>query len=296
MLTVDEAFKKFKSRLEITGTEQGNASRRQQAVREQLDAALDVTSDFLTGAYARNTKTKPLRDVDVMVVLGPGEAGYRSKHPSAILDRLCEVLVAHYGEHRVCTDRRCVRVDFGLAVVDDVSDDVMSIDVVPSFAVGENYEIPDDVLGTWITTNPKAHATVATEANKAFGGQWKPVVKMIKQWNRHNGTPIEPSFLIEVLALRLLDGPWGGSYPYEVRQFFASASDRLADGWPDPANVGPLVSDALDGDPTKMASARAALVEAERASTEAIRLERAGRTSDALSAWQSLFGPAFAKS
>ncbi len=41
MLTVDEAFKKFKSRLEITGTEEQAASRRQQAIRSQVDGGLD---------------------------------------------------------------------------------------------------------------------------------------------------------------------------------------------------------------------------------------------------------------
>lgn len=296
MLTIDDAFKKFKSRLEITSMEQEAASRRQEAIRAQLGDTLDVESDFLTGAYARDTKTKPLRDVDIMVVLGSGETGYRSRHPSAVLDRVREILVPHYGEHRVCTDRRCVRVDFGLAIVDDVSEDVMSIDVVPSFSAGDDFEIPDDALGTWITTNPKVHATTATEANKAFSLQWKPVVKMIKQWNRHNGEPIEPSFLIEVLALRLLEGPWGGSYPYEIRQFLASAADRLEDGWPDPADVGPDVSDILDSDPNKMAAACAALTDAERTCTEAIRSEQGGRTGDALTLWQSLFGPTFAKS
>jgi len=296
MLTVEEAFKKFKSRLEISGTEQSAASRRQKTIREQLNEELDIESDFLTGAYVRDTKTKPLRDVDILIVLGPDEADYRSEHPASVLDRIREVLVPYYGEHRVRTDRRCVRVDFGLSSVDDVSEDVMSFDVVPAFAAGDNFEIPDDMLGIWIATNPQAHATSATEANKAFANQWKPVVKMLKQWNRHHGGTLEPSFLVEVLALRLLDGPWSGSYPYEIRQFFASAGDRLAEGWADPAKVGPPVSDVLDSDPGKMAAARTGLREAEAACTEALRLERAGQVGNALTTWQSLFGPLFTKS
>lgn len=296
MLTVDEAFTKFRSRLEITDTEQQAASRRQQAIRAKLDEALDVASDFLAGAYVRDTKTKPLRDVDIVVVLGNDEASFRDQHPSAVLHRVRDVLAPHYGADRVVTDRRCVRIDFGTQAVDDVSGDVMSFDVVPAFAQGQNFEIPDDLLGDWIATNPKVHAEMATAANAAFSRQWKPVVKMVKQWNRHNGGAIEPSFLIEVLALRLLDAPWGGSYPYEIRQFFASAADRLADGWADPAGVGPAVSDVLDADPNKLAAARTALREAEGTCTEALRLERAGRTGEALSIWQSLFGPTFAKS
>lgn len=296
MLTVDEAFKKFKSRLEITETEQKAASRRQQAIRAQLGGPLDIVSDFLTGAYARDTKTKPLRDVDIMVVLGTDEAAYRDQHPAAILQRVREVLLLNYGAGRVTTDRHCVRVDFGLDAVDDLSGEVTSFDVVPAFATGDSFEIPDDVLGSWVSTNPKVHAAKATGANQALSLAWKPLVKMAKQWNRSNGYPIEPSFLIEVLALKLLDAPWGGSYPYEIRQFFASAADRLTEGWADPAGVGPSVSDVLDGDADRMTAARTALRNAEAACTEALRLDRAGRTGEALSAWQTLFGSAFAKS
>lgn len=259
MLTVDEAFKKFKSRLEISTNEEEAASRRQRKLREQLDDSLDIAHDFLTGAYARDTKTKPLRDVDVFVELGPDELKYREAHPAEILNRVRDVLVPYYGDDRVKTDRRCVRVDYGLVLVDDASDDVMSCDVVPGFAKGDAYEIPDNVLGEWITTDPRVHAERATAANKAFSGQWKPLVKMAKKWNQYHGEPIEPSFLIEVLALRLVDGPWGGNYPYDLRQFFASAGDRLADGWADPAGLGPAVSDSLDEDPHKMRIARDAL-------------------------------------
>lgn len=297
MLSVDEAFSKFKTRLEIGTKEEAAASSRQKKIRAQVEASMDVVNDFLTGAYVRDTKTKPLRDVDIMVVLGDDDAAeYRKKHPREVLKALKNVLTPHYGDDRVCTDRRCVRVDFGVTVVDDVSDDVISFDVVPAFANGDAFVIPDDVLGEWIDTDPRIHKTMATDANKAFSLQWKPVVKMAKKWNQHNGGPIEPSFLIEVMALKLFDGPWGGSYPYELRQFFASAADRVDEGWPDPAEVGPDVSDVLDGSSTKMNAARQAFRDAEAACTEALRLDRAGRTGEALTTWQNLFGPAFAKS
>ena len=55
MLTVNEAFDKFKSRLEISPSEQADASRRQQTIRNQLREGLAVEHDFLTGSYARHT-------------------------------------------------------------------------------------------------------------------------------------------------------------------------------------------------------------------------------------------------
>lgn len=296
MLTVDEAFKKFKTRLEVLPADEHKASTRQQKIRKQVDEEFQVTTDFLTGAYVRDTKTRPLRDVDIFVVLGGDDVTYRNKHPREVLKAVREALVPHYGADRVCTDRRCVRVDFGVTVVDDVSDEVVSFDVVPAFASGETFEIPDDRLGEWILTDPRVHKTMATEANKAFSAEWKPLVKMAKKWNQHNGGPVEPSFLIEVMALKLIDGPWTGSYPYELRQFFSSAADRIDEGWADPALIGPDVSDVLDSDPILMNAARAALRSAEAACTEALRQDREGRTGAALATWQGLFGPSFAKS
>ncbi len=57
MLTVDEAFRKFKSRLELNEREQKNASSRQQEVREYMDTQFQLDRSFLTGSYARWTKT-----------------------------------------------------------------------------------------------------------------------------------------------------------------------------------------------------------------------------------------------
>jgi hypothetical protein len=293
MTAVSEAFDTFRGRLQTTATENQTASRRQRKIREQLDASdLDIDTDFLTGSYRRETKTKPLRDVDIMVVLA--DRSFLGQHPTAVLNAIRDVLAPHYGEHRVTLDRRAVRIDFGLVTVDDVTDgDVMSFDVVPAVTDGDNYLIPDDVLGTWIATNPKRHEDLATTANKGYDQRWKPLVKMIKKWNFDAGDPIIPSFLLEVLALDLISGGWAGPYPYELRMFFASAADRLADRWPDPAHAGPDISDILDADPAAMGKARQALRDAERACTRALALERSGNNTAAIREWRNLFGPLF---
>ncbi|TMQ90358.1 nucleotidyltransferase [Actinomadura soli] len=295
MLTPNDAFYKFRTNLQTTDTDNSSASRRQTKIRDQIEAAgtLTVIDTFLTGAYRRETKTKPLRDVDIMIVIV--DTSYLKLHPREILLALRAILAPLYGEGRVTCDRFAVRVDFGVKVVDEVSEDgeVISFDVVPAFEKGDHYLIPDDVTGAWIATNPKIHYDLAVAANKDFSEQWKPLVKMIKKWNAVAGQPVQPSFLIEVMALRLLTGPWTGSHPQELRRFFATAAEHIADVWPDPAHHGPDISGILDADPVMMSTAVQALKEAEAACTKAIRLEQTGRTSEALRAWRELFGPLF---
>lgn len=290
MNNVDLAFDKFRSRLETTDTENKAASSRQQKIRAQLDESeLDIQDDFLTGSYRRETKTKPLRDVDIMIVLG--DRGYLDEHPRRILDDVAAALTPHYGASRVTLDRRSVRVDFGITAVDDLADDVMSFDVVPAFTEHDGYLIPDDRLGTWIRTNPKIHAEKATAANKAYSNKWKPLVKMIKKWNSHNENPVDPSFLVETMALDILRGEWFGPDSYELRMFFSTAALRIPENWPDPAGVGPSVDDEMDRAHKSLAIA--ALLEAEKSCTRAIQLERGGNSGGAIAEWRTLFGPLF---
>ena len=209
MITIDEAFAKFRHRQELTKREQADVSRRHAEVRDVVGGGVHVTRDFLSGSYARWTKTRPLVDVDVFCVLHEDELPYRSNHPRAILDRFREVLAPKFGEERVRVDGMAVTVNFGVAVNDDdeTDDKVMSIDVVPAFPEGDHYEIPDESRGIWLKSDPEIHARVAVEAHESYQREWKPIVRMLKKWNRQHDHPVSPSFLIEVMALQLLVPP-----------------------------------------------------------------------------------------
>lgn len=292
MIAVSDAFKKFKSRLELTEGEQKDASRRHKDVREFLRKSFDVETDFLTGSYDRWTKTKPLKDIDIFFVLGQGEEGYRHKGPAVILEKFRKVLVPQYRQHNVSLGRRSVSIDFGIpAVEDSTGDQVMSIDVVPAFRSDSHFQIPDRETQKWVFTDPMLHAKLATEANKAFSEEWKPLVKMIKKWNETNEKPVVPNFLLEVMALKLFVPPFSGGYPYELKGFFATASDRIGEVWPDPANVGPPVSDQMDAG--KVQKSKSELRRAEETVSRAIRLGGNEREGSALQEWRKLFGPLF---
>lgn len=294
MPTVNEAFDKFKSKLEISPTEQNDASRRQKEVREIIARSFDIKRDFLTGSYGRDTKTKPLKDVDIFFVLGSKDAAWRNKPARETLDAFENCLVAEYGSEKVTRGRRAITVEFDKASP-TVSEDgkVFSVDAVPAFEKGNDYEIPDDTLNDWIKSNPEKHAEKATNKNKALDGKWKPLVKMMKAWNRANGKPIKPSFLIEVMALDLIVPPCD-SYKYEVPQLFSALHGGVNKDWPDPAGLGPPVSDQMDL--FKRAEAERQLRAAELKANQALRAEDQGRIGEALDLWAEIFGRYFPKS
>lgn len=295
-LTIDEAFRKFKSRLELNDKEQANASSRQTEVREYLDTKFEIANSFLTGSYKRHTKTKPLKDIDIFIVLKELQRHYRNKAPSVVLDDFYDALVEKYGKKAVRKQSRSVNVDFGIVIDADDNTDyrVVSVDVVPAFPLGDDYEIPDNDSGKWIKTNPKIHADKATAAHQAFSNEWKGLVRMVKYWNnnpRHGEKPVKPSFLVEVMALQCLHGGWQGRFDYELQGFFATLADRIEDGWPDPAGLGPLISNGMDAQ--RKARAKSLLQTASRDASNAINLVRQGCNGDALKAWRALFGPKF---
>jgi Second Messenger Oligonucleotide or Dinucleotide Synthetase domain len=291
MLTPNEAFRKFRSNLELTQKEQDDASRRQKEIRAVMDQSFNIADDFLTGSYRRWTKTKPLKDVDIFCVFHDDERPkYRNdKPPSAVLADVEKVLAKNYGSANVSRQRRAVTVEF----TDSADEErVMSFDVVPAFTKSDHYEIPD--TGTsegWTETNPKIHFDKAKAANDAFDGEWKGMVRMAKSWNRTKEKIIKPSFLIEVMALQVLRPPFGGDFPYEFIGFFATMADRIGEDWLEPAGLGPPVSDSMNA--SARAAAKEALTEAHHMVREAIQLSRGGRNGDALRKYRDLFGDRF---
>jgi hypothetical protein len=291
MITVAKAFEIFRQRLELRETERKDAIRRHNQVRACIGAKFAIKRDFLTGSYDRHTKTKPLKDVDIFFCLGPKEQHWRNKHPQEVLNAFQKCLNDEFGHDCVDPGRRCVTVEFEKRnPTADEEGKVLSNDAVPAYDLGNCCEIPDRDLGKWIKTNPDKHAELSTAKNKALGGKWVPLVKMLKRWNRSADKPISPSFLIEVMALDLVDPPFT-SYPSEIRNFFANGLAAIMQDWPDPAGLGPPVSDQMTVQ--KRQQAVEALRRAEVKAARAVELERQGKIGEALALWGDVMGKYF---
>ena len=291
MISVADAFEIFRQRLELSESEEKDSIRRHNDVRESIRAKFDIARDFLTGSYARHTKTKPLKDVDIFFCLGKKDSHWRDKPPHEVLDAFAKCLAEKFGADSVHPGRRCVTVEFekGNPTADEEGK-VLSNDAVPAYDLSDCYEIPDRDLGQWIRTNPDSHKEKSTKKNKALDGKWVPLVKTLKRWNRSAESPISPSFLIEVMALELVDPPFT-NYPSEIRRFFAAVLDGIMRDWPDPAGFGPPVSDQMT--PQKRQSAVAALRAAEVKAARAVRLEQQGKAGEALAVWREVMGKYF---
>jgi len=276
---IDDAFDKLKSNLEITQTEAGLASTRHTLIREHIERSWHLDDHFITGSYDRHTKTKKLKDVDIFVVLDPSGAqgGLLKGKGSAAVSALRDVLSTRWDD--IDTDEHVVTINYR-------GEDVASYEVAPAFPRSAGgYFMPNGE--SWMVTDPNEHARLVTEKNKACDGKFVPFVKMVKGINREANDAINPSFLIEVMALDLVFEPFG-RFRDEIRFFLASAAERITDDWPDPAGLGPLVNGGLS---TAKRQQLAGVVKGWLAlAEEALLLENEGKERAAVDKWRKLFG------
>lgn len=286
--TISQAFAGLKANLEITGLQESTVSTRQKTVREVVEAGLTVRDSFLTGSYARNTMIGPLKeaDVDIFVVL---DATYYRHYngqnggQAGLLDLVKRTLRKTYTRTPdLSRNGQAVTVRFEDFVVD----------VVPGFSrQGGGYLIPNSITQSWLATDPRRHVEIMSAANKAHNGNFIPLAKMIKGWNRVHGGHFR-SFHLEVLSLQILSNIRIDDMPSGARYIFDKARALVAQKNFDPAGYGDDVG--------KYINTREKINEAvsrfQTAYERAVRAEeqtRRGQVRDAIETWRNIFGDYF---
>lgn len=286
--TLSQAFQKLKENLEITGLQATVVSTRQQSVRSVVTADITILDDFLTGSYSRNTMIAPLSeaDVDIFFVL---DAKYYHHYngqnggQAGLLDLVKRTLLRTYTSTPDISRN-------GQAVTIRFKD--FSVDVVPGFnRQGGGYLIPNSIQGSWISTNPKSHVDMVAAANKAHGGDFVPLVKMIKGWNREHSKYFG-SFHLEVLALEILKNVRISSFPSGVRFFFDKARELVTKQNADPAGFGGDVGSYLNSQ-GKINDAVQKLTLAYERSIKAEAATTRGNIREAIDMWSKVFGDYF---
>jgi hypothetical protein len=286
--TITEAFAQFKQNLEITDLQASVVSTRQERVREVVNAGLNTLDSFLTGSYARNTLISPLKeaDIDIFVILESKyyyEYNNQNGGQAGLLDRLKRVLLQTYTRTPdISRNGQAVTIRF---------DDFM-LDVVPAFnRKGGGFLIPNSITQSWLSTDPKNHVTIFADANRAHNGDFVPLIKMIKAWNRKLNRYF-PSFHLEVLALAALNNVTISDFPSGVRYYFDKSRALVAGQNLDPAGYGGDVGNYLNTK-QKIDDAVAKFQTAYERSLKAEDFARRGYVRDSIEVWKQIFGDHF---
>jgi hypothetical protein len=286
--TIPQAFLKLKSNLEITGLQEETVSTRQNNVRGVVEAGLQVKDSFLAGSYSRNTMIAPLKeaDIDIFVVLASSYYFHyngQNGGQAGLLDFLKRTLRKTYTRTPdISRNGQAVTIHF---------EDFL-VDVVPSFnRDGGGFLIPDSINSKWISTDPKRHSEIMSQANKVHDGNLIPIIKMVKAWNRNIDRHFR-SFHLEVMALHVFNNVTISDFPSGMRFFFDRGRALVSKQNADPASYG--------GDVGSYIGTQAQIQEAEQkfqhAYERALKAEQygtQGNTKYAIEMWSNIFGDYF---
>lgn len=287
--TIPASFQKLKENIEITGLQKSAISTRQDNIRNVIAKEMDVVDSFLTGSYSRSTMIAPLAkaDVDIFIVLNSkyfhhyknGQNGGQA----GLLDLVKRILKKTYPlTPDISRNGQAVTIRFN---------DFM-VDVIPGFnRQGGGYLIPNSINNSWISTDPKKHVEIVANSNKAHNGDFVPLVKMIKTWNKNNNKYFN-SFHLEVLALDILNGITISDYSSGMRYFFDKGKDLISKKNPDPAGYGGDVGGYINTQ-EKIDEAVAKFQLAYERAIKAEDYARRGYIRDAVDMWIKIFGDYF---
>jgi hypothetical protein len=168
-------FKALLSSLQPGDDDVAAAKAAHEKVREQLRTDSESKEahkeTFLSGSYARHTAINDINDVDVICQLDLDQS---ITEPEVVLAWMQFVLGRYYKE----TTRQ------GRSVGAQAAKGVW-LDIVPATTVAADdgpLWIPDRDARKWVQTHPKGQIAASSEKNKATGGYYVQVIKLMKFW------------------------------------------------------------------------------------------------------------------
>lgn len=315
-LSVDQAFSLF--RTNCVDLQRDHVERARDSQQHLVDRIVEggmmpsPTNVWIpSGSFARGTKTRPLDDVDLLLIFD----GYDTRidwtdhgtyhlysgplNPLSVLavdhvvnsTRLLFGLrkhiekLPHYRRSEVAKSLQVVNVNLASAPWAFDIAPAIPIDLRPGDRV---FAIPDG-HGEWILTNPPFDANRLSRIDRDHLSLVRPAIRLIKYWNGNLRFGRLNSYYLETLALKVFAASIPmRTVPEYVARFFEAAELYLMEPCPDPKGLG----GPLDAKVTILDKRRFlfALRKASGDAARAIEVERMGHAHLANARWRAVFG------
>jgi hypothetical protein len=283
-MTVTEAFSSFKSNVELPDRRQKEAAAAQKGIRERIAAYLAIEDSFLTGSYARHTKIDPLNDIDVFLVRNKYRTGLSSSGTGIFPDTALEEVV---GAVRKAYPTIVIAKKQNRSVNVQIPGLSFGFDLTPAWLRNpDGYWVPNRDDGSWIPSDPEAHAVRMTAANDLNGGKLKPLIKMVKHWSRNNYDRL-CSFHVELICEEIFRVENIDSYQLGVATVLVHLPEYIGRRMLDPTYGQYRVDKELT--PTELMELLQRASNDARNAIEALKLERTGYDSQAIDKWKNIF-------
>jgi hypothetical protein len=216
--TVQAAFNQFHDEINLSGDYREIANKRRDHLIELLGGKFKVVDTFSSGSIPKFTALREHADLDIMLVLHFGKH-IHGKSPTQVLQAVRDSI-----SYKTTVRKNGQAVTLHYATWP-------SVDIVPVCYVhtGDNipthYCVPDANMGIWIDSNPKTHAKAIQVKASECGENFRRIIKFAKHWSKGHSNYLQ-SYHIEVLALRIFDGPMN-DITWDAFRFFDQAIPLL---------------------------------------------------------------------
>ena len=213
------------------------------------------------GSFARNTKIRPIDDIDLMYCLEAGNAYYKIDifdnqkyyiHTENATDNLNKLSNADYTLNSIKVVNKLVKAletvpqyanaekkrNQEAAVLNLISYS-WSYDIVPCFYTVNNFYLIPDGIGNWKAANPTEDQENIKNTNTNYGNRVYQLVRTLKYWNANFTSPKVGSYLFEVLVINFVKSK-GSQSDYNdinIRDFFHYLYSNIGHDVYDPKGI-----------------------------------------------------------
>lgn len=187
----------------------------------------ETAHSFYVGSYGRNTATKSISDVDMIMQLPYSTYEKYNKYTgngqSALLQAVKMSVEKTYSVTSISADGQVILIPFS---------DGITFELMPAFLNKDNsYTYPDaNNGGSWRTTNPRPEISAIFSRNSSCNGNLVPLCRMMRAWKREWNVPIG-GLLIDTLAYQFIENYQYREkshlyYDFMCRDFFKWMADQ----------------------------------------------------------------------
>jgi hypothetical protein len=287
--TVPKAFDEFEAKLRPTDNQRATIADRRSVTAKYLresfgsSSGMELLSTRVIGSADRDTIIRPIDDIDVLAVFEDA-AFYNYQNDSRkFLYRVRDAL-NEYNVKVVGARGQAVRLFYS---------EPPHVDIVPAVKRDSGgYFIPSgetDFWGRhrWLTTDPDEHARWISEKNAALDNNLKPLIRLLKRWNREHSSHLR-SFHLEVMAATTF-GTMSSNRRTASQKFFEWAGGHI--DVKDPAGHSGNLSSYMTY--YSRIQLRSLLDSSSKRAKQAIAAEDTGERAEAVRLWRIIYGPEF---
>lgn len=270
---------------------------------------------IIFGSFARNTKIRPLDDIDIMIMFDA--QGCTTDDVTKITRKTYPIyvnnphakLLPDYCDGKILNSRKmieAIKKELGNipryskaeihrnqeAVTLQLSSYEWNFDIVPCFYTTTGFYVIPDGKGNWKGTDPRIDQNRVTQANLRVNGALLPAIRLMKYWKKEHWGDEVSSYLFENFMIdwanNLIIFP--STYPQLVKRALEALSSKIMMDYYDPKGFQGNINNLDIYARSRLATM--ASQDASKAST-AIQYEQNYMTEAAINKWIGIFGNEF---